>query len=630
MNEWAVAAAEEGELGKTDTAARWSLERRWVLMGKRIGIESKVGRLSDIGKIIKSGDFVAIGGGWSCNKPMAVIREIIRQGITGLKVMSIVGGWEMEWLLAAGAVDHLIFSFLSLESFGLPPNFRRVAEKGLIKLTEIEGCSMIKGLQAAGRGVPFAAFKGPKGSDIVKEAPELYKTVVCPFTGQELTAIQAIEPDVAVIHAQRADEQGNVQIFGTSASDLDMAMAAKKVVVTVEEIVPSDLLRESQTATVLFRPEVDLVVPCAFGASPCSCVPYYAPHLVQMMKDVEGLNPKTSRQYVKEAVGKSEEEYWERVGGEVAKKKLVALAKKTTRIDFPESLTEEPASDYGPADQMVVSLAATIEDGDAIVLGSFTPLAYAAYMLAKLTHAPNAFIVGYSGVDPYPFQLGFHTSEASCTKFAAGLWSMTECIEALHLRGRGDVEAVSSAQMDRNGDINISWLAMPVRDAEGKPTGEVNTRALRLPGGAGAPVVYGLHRKGVAYFANHSKMVFVPKVNYVTGTRFYFADEERRAQGLRPGRMVVVTNLCVMEMVERGRWKVLSLHKGVEPQQVVENTGFEVEVDAACPVSRPPTLQEMELIERIDPQGIRFLDFMSGKERAVKLPSIIQAEWDSV
>jgi len=591
---------------------------------------NKVGKLSDIGEFIKDGSFVGIGGGWSCNKPMAIIREIIRQKITGLKVMSIVGGWEMEWLLAAGAVDHLVFSFLSLESFGLPPNFRRVAQRNLIQLTEIEGCSMVKGLQAAGRGVPFAAFAGPKGSDIVKEAPELYKTVTCPFTGKELTAVQAIAPDAAIIHAQRADEQGNVQIFGTSASDLDMAMAAKSVVVTVEEIVSPEQIRADKTATVLFRPEVDLVIHAPFGASPCSCVPYYSAHLMQMMKDVQGIgNPETAPEYIQELIGQNEEEYMRNVGGETAKRKLTRLAKNTKRIEFPDALRDEAASEYDASSQMVVSLARAIEDGDSIILGSFTPLAYTAYMLAKLTHAPHAFIVGYSGVDPLPFQLTFHSSEAACTQFAAGLWSMTECIEALHLRGMGDVEAVSSAQLDANGDINISWLAMPVKDAEGNPTGEMNPRALRLPGGAGAPVVYGLHRKSVAYFAAHSKNTFVPKVNYITGTRYYFSDEERKAQGLRPGPMIVVTNLCVMQMVERGKWKVLSLHNGVTAEDVISNTGFEVEIPADCPVTKAPAVQELELIKQIDPQGIRFLDFMSGKERAARLPSIIEAEWET-
>jgi acyl CoA:acetate/3-ketoacid CoA transferase alpha subunit/acyl CoA:acetate/3-ketoacid CoA transferase beta subunit len=594
-------------------------------------IQSKLGKLSDIGRYIQSGSFVAIGGGWSCNKPMAVVREIIRQKITGLKVMSIVGGWEMEWLLAAGAVDHLIFSFLSLESFGLPPNFRRVAEQGLIHLTEIEGCSMIKGLEAAGQGVPFAAFKGPKGSDIVKEAPDLYKTVTCPFTGQELTAVQAIAPDVAVLHAQRADEQGNVQIFGTSASDLDMAKASKAVIVTVEEIVPSDKLRESQSATLLFRNEVNLVVHCPFGASPCSSIPYYSAHLFQMMKDSRGLaDPKTSSEYIRQLIGADEESYWQNVGGKESQRKLASLAQKVKRIEFPKEISRQPADHADVADLMVAGLARTIEDGDTIVLGSFTPLAYAAYMLAKLTHAPNAFIVGYSGVDPYPFQLGFHTSEAACTKFAAGLWSMTQCIQALHLRGRGDVEAVSSAQLDANGDINISWLAMPIRDASGQPTGQVNPRGLRLPGGAGAPVVYGLHRKSIGYFPGHSKMVFVPKVNYVTGTRYYFTEKDRLAQGLRPGPMILVTNLCVMEMVERGKWKVRSLHKGVTAEDVQKNTGFALEIPTDCPVTQAPTVQELQLIQQIDPQGIRMLDFMSGKERAQKLPAILEAEWNSV
>jgi acyl CoA:acetate/3-ketoacid CoA transferase beta subunit len=257
-------------------------------------------------------------------------------------------------------------------------------------------------------------------------------------------------------------------------------------------------------------------------------------------------------------------------------------------------------------------------------------MAYTAYLLAKLTHAPNAFIVGYSGVDPLPFQLSFHTSEASCTEFSAGLWSMTECIEALHFRGMGDVEAVSSAEFDANGDINISWLKTPVRDAEGKPTGEMNPRGLRLPGGAGAPVVFGLHRKGLGYFPSHSKRLFVEKVNYVTGTRFYFTDEERLKEGLRPGPMMVVTNLCSMTMVERGKWEVLSLHKGVSASEVIENTGFAVDVPSDCPVSTGPTVQELDLIKKIDPQGIRFLDFISGKERAGKLPTIIQQEWESV
>jgi hypothetical protein len=94
--------------------------------------------------------------------------------------------------------------------------------------------------------------------------------------------------------------------------------------------------------------------------------------------------------------------------------------------------------------------------------------------------------------------------------------------------------------------------------------------------------------------------------------------------------MMVVTNLCVMEMRERGKWRALSLHKGVQPKDVIGNTGFPMEIPPDCPVTEPLTLQEIELIRKIDPQGIRLLDFMSGKERTVKVPSLLQAEWNSV
>jgi glutaconate CoA-transferase subunit A len=593
-------------------------------------MNSKLGKLSDIGKFIKPGSFVAFGGMWSANKPMAVVREIIRQKITGLEVTSLVGGWEMEWLLASGAVDHLMFSFLSLESFGLPPNFRNVCEKKLIKLTEIEGCSLVKGFEASAAKLPFTAFNGPKGSDIVKEAPDFYKSVTCPFTGQELMAVQAISPDVAVIHAQRADELGNIQIFGTSGSDMSFAKGAKKVIVTVEEIVSSDQLRTNRSATKLFRNEIDLVIHVPYGAAPCSCAPYYPAYLMQLMKDVQGLNPKTSKDYVTSMVGQNEEEYWHKIGGAAARKKLSLLVKKTQELETPPTVEAEPAEEFTTDEQMLTALAHTVDDGDNIVLGSFTPMGYCAYMLAKLTHAPNSFLIGYAGVDVSPFALGFHTCEASCTEYGRGLWTGDECVANIHCRGDGDVEAISSAQFDQNGNFNISWLPMPIRGDDGKPTGEWNPRGIRLPGGAGAPTVFGLHRKSIAYFPSHSKQTFVKKVNYITGTRFYHDDEERIEQGLRPGPMIVVTNLCVMQMVKRGEWKVLSLHKGVSAQDVIDNTGFPIEVPEDCPVTPSPTKQDVELIKSIDPSGIRHMDFMSGKERAKGLPAIIQAEWESV
>jgi acyl CoA:acetate/3-ketoacid CoA transferase alpha subunit/acyl CoA:acetate/3-ketoacid CoA transferase beta subunit len=555
---------------------------------------------------------------------MAVVREILRQKINNLKVISIVGGIEMEWLLAGKAIGHLVFSFLSMEAFGLASNFRRVIERKEIDSTEIEGLSIIKGLEAAASGMTFFPFPGPFGADIVKESPEYYRVIECPFTGKEHIAVQAIFPDVAVIHAQRADERGNVQMIGTSASDLDMAKAAKKTIVTVEEIVSPEEICRTKAQTKLSRLDVDMVIEQPFGATPTSCVPYYSVYQLQLMRDVGGLrDPDKAAEYISQLIGKTEEDFQENIGGEAARKKLMALAKKTDRIEMPAELDETPAEEYDTSHEMVASIARLIDDGDLCILGSFTPLAYCAYILAKLTNAPNSIVVGYSGVDAQPFQLSFHSSEAACIENAMQLWSMTECINSNHLASKADVEAVSSAEFDKEGSINLSWLKIVDKK------GNVNPRGLRLPGGAGAPCAIKMHRKEVAYFARHSKRVFVDKVNYVTGSRLYISDEEREKAGVRPGPVLVVTNLCVMEMRQRGKWKVLSLHKGVKAKDVIENTGFPVEIPKDCPVTEPPTRQVVELLNNhIDPNGTRYLDFISAKEAAKELPAKLQREWD--
>src|SRR4030042_2143508 len=106
------------------------------------------------------------------------------------------------------------------------------------------------------------------------------------------------------------------------------------------------------------------------------------------------------------------------------------------------------ADDYSVGELMCVTLSKEIEDGDVVVLGSFTPLAYASYILAKITHAPHITLLAYAAVDPRPFQLSFTRAEAAATRGAALMWTMLEDLNSVHLKGRGDVEAISSIQAD--------------------------------------------------------------------------------------------------------------------------------------------------------------------------------------
>jgi len=295
---------------------------------ERVLAQNKVAKLTDIGRLIKDGDSVAIGGAWLSSHPMALVRQLIRSGIRNLNVMTILGSVDVDMLVGAGCVDRLMFSFVSMEAYGLPPNFRRAIEKGDLKYDEISGLAIIIGFEATGRGVPFLPYRGPFGSDYLKQRPDFYKKIVCPFTGEEMTAVPAIKPDVAIIHAQRADPAGNIQIEGTAGSDLELAKAAKRVIVSVDEVVPTEVLRENPFKTKIPRIYVDMVIEQPFGAHPCSLVPSYVADPWHMMTYMDmAAKPDTFKSYLDQYVMKSEDEYLEAAGG----LKQMNLLKKLAR-----------------------------------------------------------------------------------------------------------------------------------------------------------------------------------------------------------------------------------------------------------------------------------------------------------
>ena len=278
--------------------------------------ESKVAKLTDITKILKSGDTVAIGGAWFGNHPMAAIRQIIRSGIKDLTTITVISSIDMDLLIGAGSLKKLIFSFVGMEAFGMAPNFRRAIEGGALEYDELTALAVFLGLEAGGRNLPFLPYDGPFGSDMMKQTPEFYKTVKCPFTGKELVAAAAIKPDVAIIHAPRADHEGNTQIEGPTAVDVEMVKAAEKAIVTVEEIVSTEELRRHPTKTRIPKWQVDMVIEAPLGAHPCSCAPHYVFDPWHMTKYMElAKAPETLKQYIDDYVMKPEFEYLEAIGG---------------------------------------------------------------------------------------------------------------------------------------------------------------------------------------------------------------------------------------------------------------------------------------------------------------------------
>jgi glutaconate CoA-transferase subunit A len=231
--------------------------------------------LDDLAALVKDGAVVAVGGGLSSREPMALLRAILRRGTRGLTVVGSAHGIDIDLLSAGGAISRSSESYVGFEQdFGMAPNYRRALESGAVKTDDSCCYTLVQQLRAAIQGLPFMPVRSVRGTDFLSLHPE-YKQMVCPFTGEELLLVPAIEPDVALIHAQYGDAQGNLLIQGSPVADLLFAKASRVVLATVEEIVPNERLNELRGVQIpCFYVTAISEVP--MGAHPTACYPLYA------------------------------------------------------------------------------------------------------------------------------------------------------------------------------------------------------------------------------------------------------------------------------------------------------------------------------------------------------------------
>jgi glutaconate CoA-transferase subunit A len=184
----------------------------------------------------------------------------------------------VDQLLAAGCVDKLIFSWAGNPGVGSLHAFRRAVEQQIphpIAIDEHTHFITAARLMAGASGLPFMPIMTPVlGSDLAKYS-EVFKTIDCPFTGQKVCLVKAVNPDLAIIHAQRADRQGNTQMWGIVGSNREIAMASQQVIVSVEEIVDSEVIRRDPNRTIIPGFRVDAVVEEPWGAHPSYSQGYY-------------------------------------------------------------------------------------------------------------------------------------------------------------------------------------------------------------------------------------------------------------------------------------------------------------------------------------------------------------------
>lgn len=222
-----------------------------------------------ISQAIQNGMAVVMGCGLESLIPFAAGYEIIRQKKKDLTLICPISDIQFDQLIGAGCVRKVIAAWVGNVAAGLGHNFRRAVEEGIPHPLEIEEHSNFTiglGLKAAAMGLPFLPTKTVRGSDFSRA--DHFRAVRCPFTGEELLAVRAIAPDVAILHVQRADGEGNAHVWGNLGVVREAALAARKVILTCEEIVDHEVIVSDPNRTVIPGFLVSSVVREPFGSHP--------------------------------------------------------------------------------------------------------------------------------------------------------------------------------------------------------------------------------------------------------------------------------------------------------------------------------------------------------------------------
>ena len=240
--------------------------------------------------------------------------------------------------------------------------------------------------------------------------------------------------------------------------------------------------------------------------------------------------------------------------------------------------------DYGPAEMMAVVLARQIRDGEVVFVGVNSPLPAVAALLARRLHAPRCTLVSIAGgINPTPSRLTASTTTTALAEGSASIFDNADFYD-LVARGGVDVTFLGAAQVDVEGSLNTTVIGPRERPK------------VRLPGGGGAAFILPLAQRTIVWRAAHSRRIFVERCDFATAR----------------GRLErVVTPLCVFRLAQ-GRLALESVHPYATVEQVVANTGFGLETNGAR-ITPAPTADELAMLERVDPEGVRRSEFRPGE-----------------
>lgn len=561
--------------------------------------------LDTLARRVASGSRLSVGGHHFARLPIALLTRLVDLGIRDLNYFAWAGGLPLELLLEAGAVASIDICFSSLDIFGLAPRFREAAEQRLLPIVDWPALSMIQGLRAAQQNLPFMPVQLPEGSTMMERCPAVsYHRDL--RTGRVIGLVEAQTIDTVLLHAARADTDGNVEIYGAKALDHAIIGAARQVLVTVEEIVPAGTLRRNGRQSIVTRNLVTAIAEAPGGAYPCSCLPYYATDFARIREVLEGRHG-TLREGLERP-------------SDAPPQRLIRAARVAPEAIAPAAFHQAVAPGAAATidEIMAIKIARMLDNESFASAGAVSPLGNVAFRLAKATHAPHMFIGTFScgHVDIAPGTMCLSLLEAMDAGSAVSHNGGDDTYSTYYQAGIVSHEIIGAAQIDAQGHTNNLELT---KRSGGR---------LRLPGQGGMSDVANMHQHYMVYVPRHSRASLVRSVEEISSARGVLTAPERQLLGYRPGHVYLITNLCTFRHDEtRGQLVVVETMPGVARETIVAETGFTVIFAADCTEMAAPTPEELRVLrEQIDPLGIRRLEFVGARERGSLLDEILHED----
>jgi glutaconate CoA-transferase, subunit A len=296
---------------------------------------SKLIALSEaIAKYVNDGDTV-YAAGFTHLIPFAAGHEMIRQGKKDLTLARATPDLIYDMMVAAGCARKVIFSYMGNPGVGSLRIVRSALEQGKLEWEEYSHFGMITRLQAGAAGLPFLPMNQTGGTDL-ENANANIKRIPDPYGGKDVIVVPALNPDVAIVHVQRADENGNAHLWGIIGEQKEAAFAAKKVILTAEEIVDESVIRSDPNRTMIPGIVVSSVCRVPYACHPSYAQGYYdRDNEFYLAWDKISESADSVKAWMDEWVYgvKDREEYWQKLGGKTHKR-LKVKARYSEKINY--------------------------------------------------------------------------------------------------------------------------------------------------------------------------------------------------------------------------------------------------------------------------------------------------------